>query len=205
MTNEEVFQTVMNFAGCRMPYIQGGIGNTFTYKNWALNCNFTYSVGSKVRLLRLYNNVKSVVPQPVENLRREMLDRWKRPGDEKYTNIPGILPNAEFTETVNSPWWRGEAFKFAENIWQMYNDSDVRVVSGNYLKLQQVSLCYSLPENWCKMMQMSSMQLSLTALHLATWSHRALKGQDPSTQTGASSNINVPVRPSYTFSLSATF
>ena len=69
-----------------------------------------------------------------------MLNRWKRPGDEKYTNIPGILPNAEFSETVNAPWWRNELFKFAENIWQMYNDSDIRVVSGNYLKLQQVSL-----------------------------------------------------------------
>lgn len=205
MTHEEVFQTVMSFSGCRMPYIQGGIGNTFTYRNLALSCNFTYSAGSKVRLLKLYNNVKSGVPQPAENLRREMLNRWQQPGDEKRTNIPGILPNAEFAETVNAPWWRNESFKFAENIWQMYNDSDIRVVSGNYLKLQQVSLRYALPEHWCKAMQMDSMQLSFAALHLATWCHRALKGQDPGTQTGASSNINVPVRPSYTFSLSATF
>ncbi|WP_018335958.1 SusC/RagA family TonB-linked outer membrane protein [Butyricimonas synergistica] len=205
MTHEDVFQTVMSFSGCRMPYIQGGIGNTFTYRNLALSCNFTYSVGSKVRLLKLYNNIKSVVPQPAENLRREMLNRWKRPGDEKYTNIPGILPNAEFSETVNAPWWRNELFKFAENIWQMYNDSDIRVVSGNYLKLQQVSLRYALPERWCKAMQMDSLQLSFTTLHLATWCHRALKGQDPGTQTGTSSNINVPVRPSYTFSLNATF
>lgn len=205
MTHEDVFQTVMNFSGCRMPYIQGGIGNTFTYRNLALSCHFTYSVGSKVRLLKLYNNIKSVVPQPAENLRREMLNRWQRPGDEKYTNIPGILPNAELPETVNASWWRNESFKFAENIWQMYNDSDIRVVSGNYLKLQQVSLRYALPERWCKAMQMDSMQLSFTALHLATWSHRALKGQDPGTQTGASSNINVPVRPSYTFSLNVTF
>lgn len=172
-----------------------------------LSCNFTYSVGAKVRLLKLYSNVKNVIPQPAENLRREIVDRWKRPGDEKYTVIPGILPNAEFAETVNAPgpWWRNESFKFAENIWQMYNDSDIRVVSGNYLKLQQVSLRYTLPERWCKTMQMSSMQLSLTALHLATWSHRVLKGQNPSTQTGSSSSIAVPVRPSYTFSLSATF
>ena len=207
MTNEDVFQTVMNFSGCRMPYIQGGIGNTFTYGNFMLSCNFTYSVGAKVRLLKLYSNVKNVIPQPAENLRREMVDRWKRPGDEKYTVIPGILPNAEFAETVNAPgpWWRNESFKFAENIWQMYNDSDIRVVSGNYLKLQQVSLRYTLPERWCETMKMSSMQLSLMALHLATWSHRALKGQDPSTQTGSSSSIAVPVRPSYTFSLSATF
>ncbi len=205
MTNEEVFQTVMNFSGCRMPYIQGGIGNTFIHGNWALCCNFTYSVGSKVRLLKLYGNEKRVIPQPAENLRRELLNRWKRPGDEKYTNIPGILSNAEFSQTVNLPWWRNEPFKFAENIWQMYNDSDIRVVSGNYLKLQQVSLRYALPERWCKAMQMSAMQLSFTGLHLATWSHRALKGQDPNTQTGSSSNIAVPVRPSYTFSLSATF
>ena len=64
MTNEDVFQTVMNFSGCRMPYIQGGIGNTFTYGNFMLSCNFTYSVGAKVRLLKLYSNVKNLIPYP---------------------------------------------------------------------------------------------------------------------------------------------
>lgn len=207
MLKEDVFQTVMKYSGCRVPYIQGAIGNTFSFRNFMLSCNFTYSIGAKVRLLRLYSDVNNVLPQPVENLRREFLNRWQRPGDEKYTDIPGLLTNSQFAETMSNAgaWWRGESYKFAENIWQMYNDSDIRVVSGDYLKLQQLSLRYSLPESWCEKIQLSSLQLSLTALHLATWGHKALRGQDPNTQTGSSSNINVPIRPSYSFSLNATF
>ena len=207
MLKEDVFRTVMKYSGCRVPYVQGAVGNTFRFRNFVLSCNFTYSIGAKVRLLRLYSDVNNVLPQPVENLRREFLDRWQRPGDEKYTNIPGLLTNSQFAETISysGAWWKGTSYKFAENIWQMYNDSDIRVVSGDYLKLQQLSLRYSLPENWCEKIQLSSLQLSLTALHLATWGHKALRGQDPNTQTGSSSNINVPIRPSYSFSLNATF
>lgn len=128
-----------------------------------------------------------------------------RPGDEYFTNIPGLLTNSAFEETMNNSWWKGEAFKFAENIWQMYNDSDIRVVSGNYLKLQQLKLCYMIPENWCKRNKLKAIRLSLTALHLFTWGHKALRGQDPNTQTGSTSNINVPLCPSYSFGLSVSY
>ncbi|WP_455509143.1 SusC/RagA family TonB-linked outer membrane protein [Butyricimonas paravirosa] len=205
MSKNDVFQTVMNFSGSRVPYIQGAVGSNLCYKNFELSCNFTYSLGSKVRLLRLYNNVTDILPQPTENLRRELLDRWRRPGDEYFTNIPGLLTNSAFEETMNNSWWKGEAFKFAENIWQMYNDSDIRVVSGNYLKLQQLKLCYMIPENWCKRNKLKAIRLSLTALHLFTWGHKALRGQDPNTQTGSTSNINVPLCPSYSFGLSVSY
>jgi tonB-linked outer membrane protein, susC/ragA family len=208
MTNDGVCLTVMDYSGCRVPYLQGGISNTFGYRQFTLSFNLTYSIGSKVRLMKLYDNTSSNVsaPQPVQNLRRELVDRWRKPGDEKRTNIPGILSNADYKETIDSPWWKKEnSYKFGENIWQMYNNADVRVVSGNYLKLQSLSLRYSLPDDLCKKMRVSAMYLAFSTSNLFTWSAKELKGQDPTSQSGSSSSISVPVLPSYTLNLNVSF
>lgn len=208
LTNDGVCLTVMDYSGCRVPYLQGGISNTFGYRQFTLSFNLTYSIGSKVRLMKLYDNTSSNVsaPQPVQNLRRELVDRWRKPGDEKRTNIPGILSNADYKETIDSPWWKKEnSYKFGENIWQMYNNADVRVVSGNYLKLQSLSLRYSLPDDLCKKMRVSAMYLSFSTSNLFTWSTKELKGQDPASQSGSSSSISVPVLPSYTLNLNVSF
>ena len=203
MTNEEVFQTVMRFSGSR---VQGGIKSVFSFRGVELSGFLTYSLGSKVRLMELYPDVTRVMPHPVENLRREFVERWRRPGDEDHTDIPGILPNAALEETVNpGPWWKSESYCFAENIWQMYNDSDIRVVSGNYLKLQSVVLSYSLPERWCEKLGADRCVVSLSAFHLATWCHKGLRGQDVTTQNGTASDIHVPLRPSCSCSLSLSF
>lgn len=93
--------------------------------------NFAYSFGSKIRLLKLYGNSTNgttIAPLPEKNVRREFVHRWQRPGDEECTNIPGLLSNKEYGLTTR-PWWTSGAYnavKFAENIWQMYDDSDLR-------------------------------------------------------------------------------
>lgn len=56
MDNEEVFMTVMERSGCREPFLQGSIRNYFGWRNWGLNLNLSYSIGSKVRMLQMYPN-----------------------------------------------------------------------------------------------------------------------------------------------------
>ena len=205
MTKDEVFQSVMGFSGCRVPRVQGGVGNTFIWNNFTLNCHVTFSLGAKIRLMELYPDESRVMPHPTENLRRELLERWRRPGDEAKTDIPGILSNAALKETIQNPWWGSEAYRFAENIWQMYNDSDIRVANGNYLKLQRLTLGYNVPKRWCENAGISACALSLSASNLAVWCHSSLRGQDLTTQTGFSSETHVPQRPSLVFSLSVSF
>ena len=205
MNNDEVFLEVMDYSGCRVPYLQGGISNTFGYRQFTLSCNLTYSVGSKIRLMKLYGEVSNnSAPQPVQNLRRELVNRWQKSGDEKYTNIPSIQTDKVYSETM-APWWKDQPYKFADNIWQMYDNSDIRVVSGDYLKVQNISLRYSVPEEWCKKMNLTSLYLSISATELYTWASKKLKGQDPTTQSGSSSTISVPSRPSFTFNLNVSF
>lgn len=206
MTKDEVFLAVMEHSGTRVPVIQGGISNTFSYKGFVLNFNLTYSLGSKIRLLKMYSNLGgygTLAPQPIDNVRKEFIHRWRRPGDELHTQIPGLISNKEYRKTLE-PWWYNKTYQFAQNIWQMYDESDIRVVSGNYLKLQSLSLRYVFPEKICKSLLLKSAYVSFSGSNLFTLSAKELRGQEP-TQSGSSDNINLSVRPHYSFSLNISF
>ncbi|WP_294142295.1 SusC/RagA family TonB-linked outer membrane protein [uncultured Sanguibacteroides sp.] len=210
MEKEDVFTTVMEHSGTRVPVIQGGIVNTFTYRNFTLSCNMTYSLGSKVRLLKLYSNIAygygTLAPQPTENVRKEYNRRWRRPGDELTTNIPGILSDQEFKATLqNSAWYSNKPYNFAKNIWQMYDDSDIRVVSGNYLKMQSLSLRYNVPAKFCEKLYLKSAYIGFYCTNLFTVCNKNLKGQDPATQSGTAPSINMSLCPTYSLNLNVSF
>lgn len=205
MTKAGVYTTVMKYSGSRVPYLQGGLTSTLEYGNLILSFNFAYSIGSKIRLLKLYDEISttSAVPSPVKNMRKEFVDRWQRPGDEKYTNIPGLLEAQDYKGSFN-PWWSQEPYKFAEHIWQMYDNSNVRVVNGDYLKLQSLSLRYVFPKRLCHKMGVKNMYMSLSGSNLFTLCSKDLKGQEP-TQSGSANQINLGVRPTYSVSIDVTF
>ena len=168
-----------------------------------MSFNLAYSVGAKVRLLQMYGSSNSAVPAPVMNMRGEFVHRWQRPGDEKYTNVPGML-DAESYKRTRTPWWNDKSYEFAGTIWDMYDNSNVRVVSGDYLKLTSLSLRYVVPKRICQKMYMKSAYLSVSGTNLFTICSKKLKGQDPS-QFGSSELINISVRPTYSLSLNVTF
>ena len=209
MEREDVFRRVMKVSGTRVPVLQGGVSNTFSYKRMSLSFNLSYSFGSKIRLMQLYGanqNGTTVAPLPERNVRREFVKRWQRPGDEKHTNIPGLLSNAEYSRTL-SPWWGRSDYnsiKFADNIWQMYDNSDIRTVSGNYLKLQSFVFNYTLPEEFCKKLLLKTAYIGISGSNLFTICSSKLKGQDPS-QSGTTDKLNLSIRPSYSVNLGITF
>ena len=86
----------------------------------------------------------------------------------------------------------------------MYDYSDIRVVSGNYLKLSSIQLRYVLPQSLCKHLYMQSAYLSISGTDLFTICNKKLKGQDPS-QSGSTELINISVRPTYSLTLNVTF
>ena len=131
------------------------------------------------------------------------------PGDEKYTNVPVIMspsdPDYLGYQSHFSTYLPDVTHieKFANNVWDMYDKSDIRVVSGNYLKCSSFSLRYTLNPDWLKKTPFSNVQISLNSMNLFTWSAKALKGQDPSQAGFAKPNLSL--RPSYTFQLNVTF
>lgn len=204
----EIMMMVLEDSGCRDPYISGSFSNNVRYKNWNLSFNLAYSLGSKVRLFDMYNPILSGITS-VENVRKEFKDRWLVPGDELRTNYPVLLsPSDPRFNELRYHWSAtgdrgGLKGPFADNIWQMYDKSDLRVVSGNYLKLQSLTLRYTAPRKWFSNTPVSSASFSFSTQNLFTISAKALKGQDPS-QAGFS-KPNLSVRPSYTVGISVSF
>ena len=204
MSNEEICMEVMEESGTRVPVLQGGFSNYFGYRQFGLSFNFTYSLGNKIRLLKLCDDM-TIRPYPVQNVRREMVNRWRQPGDEAYTNIPGLVTN----NTLPRGWWSDYYFAGDYEIadmspYRMYDYSDLRVVKGDYLKLQTLSFRYNVHESFCKKIGIQSAYLSVTGTNLFTIASKALKGQDV-TQSGSSPTINLSVRPNYSLSLNITF
>ena len=203
---EDVVRMVMTKSGTREPVFSGNLFNTFTWRGITLSFNLAYSLGSKVRLFALYEPIISGVSAE-NNVRKEFVNRWQVPGDEKRTRIPAIINRSdEMYDYYNRHWSQEQSNKtktFAYNLWDMYDNSDIRVVSGNYLKMQTLTLRYSLQPKLLKKTPFSSASVSFSTQNLFTISAKALKGQDPSQAGFAKPNLSV--RPNYTIGLNVSF
>lgn len=209
MTNEEVILEVMEPSGTRVPVLQGGFSNYFGYRQFGLSFNFTYSLGNKIRMLKLCENY-NVRPYPHMNIRKEFVDRWRKPGDEKYTNIPGFIVDELPSGRDNwKGWWKygDEEFDFGSGLtyYSMYDYSNIRVIKGDYLKLQSISLRYNVEDKFCKKLGIKSAYVSLSGTNLFTIQDKRAKGMDVTSQSGSASTINLSIRPSYSMSLNITF
>ena len=87
MTAAQQLEAMLVYEGSRVPLYYGGFGTEVRYGNLRLTANFTYKLGYKTRLLKLYNGNQNV-PLPYENLNSELNKRWREPGDENFTDIP---------------------------------------------------------------------------------------------------------------------
>lgn len=91
----------------------------------------------------------------------------------------------------------------AENAWTMYDNSDHRVVSGDYLKCSNMSLSYDVPVGKLEKYGISMLTATLSTTNLFDISSKKLKGQTP-IQSGFS-NTQLSERPTWSLSLSVSF
>lgn len=187
-------QSAMVYSGKREPVTSGGFSLNYRYKRISLSSSFAYALGNKVRLYDLYDNANQTLPLPVQNMADEFTERWQKPGDEKHTDIPVLS---------DLPLWANKGvFRVADNYWQMYNKSDLRVVSGNYLKCTSFSISYQLPEHFVKKMKMQSCSCNFGCNNLFTWASRELDGQNPEAFGGTRT---IPPQRTYSLSLNVSF
>lgn len=203
---EEVMEIAMENSGTREPFMSGSLNNSFTYKSLSLNMNISYSFGSKIRLFQLYGPVSNGVRSDA-NVRKEFLNRWQYPGDEMTTNIPVLLSTANpeyfnysqhYSQNTSS-----RVTPFASSVWNMYDNANTRVVSGNYVKLTSITLRYNFNVNFLERTPLKGASVAISGMNLCTIASKKLKGQDPSQSGFAKPNLSI--RPSYTLNFSVTF
>ena len=205
----ETVQTVLTASGNRDPKFTGNLYTTLTYKQVSMRLNFNYRIGSKVRLFKLYTPILSGVSSD-KNVRHEFTNRWMVPGDEQYTDIPVLLsPSDDLYQQYAQHWSNGLAAQidniqtFAGSIWTMYDLSDLRVVSGDYLRLSNMAFSYTFRPRQLKRTPFKSLRIDFSVTNVFTLASSELNGQSP-TQAGFAS-VNLSERPAYTIGLNVSF
>ena len=173
------------YSGPAEPTDIGSFGNIFTYKGFRLNVFITYSFGNVVRLDPVfraqYNDLTSMP--------REFRNRWRVPGDEKYTDVPTILSNRQVFDD--------RQLSYAYNA---YNYSTARIAKGDFIRMKEISLSYDFPRKWISKLKMSSLSLKLQATNLfLIYADKKLNGQDP--EFFNSGGVATPVPKQFTLTL----
>ena len=199
----DTFTKVLKASGHREPYMSGNLTTSLRYKNVRLTGSFAYSLGAKTRLFRMFDDNF----EPENNVNRDFMKRWKRPGDELHTNIPALVNyNSEAFWKYKSQHYSSmddNIQDFATDYYQMYDYSDIRVVSANYLKCSNISLTYEFGKDILSKLKMSRLAVTLSGANLFTISSKKLHGQTPT--QGGFSEVQLSDRPTYSLSLNLSF
>ncbi|WP_430815269.1 SusC/RagA family TonB-linked outer membrane protein [Carboxylicivirga sp. RSCT41] len=193
-TQEEAINQALVYSGRREPITVAGLNMNLRYKRLSFSTAFTLSMGNKIRLFDLYDNTNSILPLPEQSMSSEFANRWQKPGDELITDIPVLSDNNLMVD-------RSGDFIVGQNYWQMYNQGNHRVVSGDYLKCNTMSLRYQFTERFCQKIGLQAMSCSVTGSNLFFIADSELNGQNPE-QLGGQRVL--PSMPSYSFSLNVT-
>ena len=173
------------------------------YRQWHASVVFGYSLGAKTRLFAMYGSratggySSEILSE--KNYSRDYMNRWRKPGDETKTNLPAIISGGDAAYYKYSI----EVNTIGDNYWEMYDYSDARVVSADYLKLQSLSLTYELPEMVFSRLGLQRLAFTLSAYNLFTICDSALKGQTPT--QGGFTTIQLSERPSFSFGMNIQF
>lgn len=149
------------YSGRGTPSVFGGLKNSFSYRHFSLACNLTYKFGynflrSSINYYNLYYSWQG---------NRDYSNRWQKPGDEKYTNIPSLAPLP--VDPARD---------------QFYAGSQALVTSGAHIRLQDILLTYDLDKANIPGLPLQHLQLSFYSnLGIIIWRKNAY-GIDPDYQ-----------------------
>lgn len=155
----------LKYEGPADPTDVGSLGNIFRYKNLTLNLFITYSFGNVVRLDPVFSSEYS----DLSATPKEFNNRWIKPGDEKFTNVPVIASKQQLNN-----------ISYLSKAYQSYNYSTARVAKGDFIRMKEISLAYEFPKTITQALNISNLSLKLQATNLfLLYADKKLNGQDP--------------------------
>ena len=134
------------YAGSPEPRLTGGFNTNVSWKGLNLSAFFEYKWGNKVVLIE-NRYINSDGNQMSMNQNARSLNYWKQPGDT------GVFPKPVAGNSSNS-------YTFASTRW---------MEDGSYLRIKDVTLSYTLPENIVKKVKIASAKVYVSALNLYTF------------------------------------
>ena len=167
--------TFLVYSGDKEPSFTGGLSLGLRWKDFSLSTNFSLLLGAKKRLPSPYTGFPNGglnVPKELDNLSKDLNDRWKKPGDEKKTIIPGVvIPGQNYSQVLpdnGSDYWIS-----------MWEQSDVMVVDASFLRCNQLSLSWNVNREWCKKMGLKTLSVNAGVSNLFVIASKKFNGFDP--------------------------
>ena len=192
----ENLKNFLVYEGPSDPTFYGSFNNVFTYKakKWGkldLEVFITYAGGNVVRLDPVFSSAYS----DLSALPREFKNRWMVAGDEAMTTIPTIASRNQ-VDRYGSYTMR--------TAYNAYNYSTERIAIGDFIRLKELALTYTLPEDWLKKIFISRASLKLAATNLfLLYCDKKLNGQDP--EFINSGGVAAPISKQFTATLRLGF
>ncbi len=115
----------LDFHGSAVPTFYGSLGNTFSWRQFSasvwVSYKFNYYVKRKsIDYGDLYNNW---------NGHRDIVDRWKKSGDEQFTSIPAMV------------------YPVPSSMQAFYDGTSGLIEKGDHIRLQYINLNYTFNNN----------------------------------------------------------
>lgn len=147
--------------GSTVPIHSGSFHTSANYKNFSLSALFIYELGHKVKntfLPMLNNNYNGAIGGYVTDItvvNNRIADRWMKPGDEAFTNIPRAV--YEYESDFNS------------ESRTIYSYADINILDASNLRLSNISLAYQMPNSIIKKVKLDGVRFNLNAENVYTF------------------------------------
>lgn len=183
--NNKVTAEDLVYSGRRTAPYFGALMNNFNYRGLTLGVRITYELGNVLRRPSTENYPTYTNYYGVIGAESDVARRWRKPGDEQNTNVPGLSG-------------------ISDNSLNRYKNSDLLTISGSHVRLQQISFGYNLPAALLKKTFMQSLSLSASVRNLGLLWRKNKDGVDPKYLLTNNYN-NLPPSRAYFISLNTSF
>lgn len=167
------------YNGPGRPQFFGGLINHFSYNGFSLSVSISYKLHYYFRARSI--NYRDLYVSAIGH--KDFAKRWQKPGDENITNVPSMPKLAGFNANRDL----------------FYNGSELNVKKGDHIRLQDISLSYTLAKSKWASFPFESTQFYLYLNNVGLIWKANKDGLDPDYPSG------IPIPRSISFGVKTIF
>jgi TonB-linked SusC/RagA family outer membrane protein len=149
------------YSGSTVPKYSGSVNSTLSYQSFSLSFLLTFEGGHKMRdtflptLGTSYNSAFNGYVTQITAVNKDIVNRWRNPGDELRTNIPKVV----FAE---DPAYNSQSA-------DIYRYADINVLDATNMRLRNISLAYNVPQQMAKKAGLSNLRFQFNVENAFTF------------------------------------
>jgi len=155
-TTEVYSDAAKRYLGHATPDMQGSVSSSLLYKGFDFSFQCNYSVGGKIYGSNLRYDEQTGSAWDGSTTKYVYKNRWQEVGD--VTDVPKFVYGSN---TANS-------------------HSSRYLMDGDYFKIQNITLGYTLPTDWTSKLHLSKVRIYVSGMNLYTFAASNYRGFDPS-------------------------